>query len=51
MRISTTKTKTMAFEGKSQVICKIVIENNATEKEITLAIWVLMCYEKVKLSL
>jgi hypothetical protein len=32
MRISTMKTKTMAFEGKNHVRCKIVIDNKTIEQ-------------------
>jgi hypothetical protein len=32
MRISTMKTKTMAFQGKNHIKCKIVIDNKTTEQ-------------------
>jgi hypothetical protein len=32
MRISITKTKTMAFQGKNHIRCKIVVENKTTEQ-------------------
>jgi hypothetical protein len=32
MRISTMKTKTIAFQGKNHMKCKIVIDNKTTEQ-------------------
>jgi hypothetical protein len=32
MRISTTKTKTMAFQGKSHIRCKTVIDNERIDQ-------------------
>jgi hypothetical protein len=32
MRISTIKTKTMAFQGKNHIRCKIVIDNKTIEQ-------------------
>jgi hypothetical protein len=32
MRISTMKTKTMAFQGKNHIRCKIVIDNKTIEQ-------------------
>jgi hypothetical protein len=32
MRISTMKTKTMAFQGKNHIICNIAINNKTTEQ-------------------
>jgi hypothetical protein len=32
MRISTMKTKTMAFQGENHIRCKIVIDNKTTEQ-------------------
>jgi hypothetical protein len=32
MRIATMKTKAMAFQGKNQIRCKIVIDNKTIEK-------------------
>jgi hypothetical protein len=32
MRVSTMKTKTMAFQGKNHIRCKIVIDNKTVER-------------------